>query len=62
MKYKELARYLNGKNCYFLKEGGEHEIWINHGSGLKSSVPRHKEIKRGTIRGICRDLDISAPF
>jgi len=48
-----LERYLRGQGCLLYREGGGHSIWLN-----PSQLPRHREIKEGTVRAICKQLEI----
>jgi mRNA interferase HicA len=43
------------------REGGSHTIWLNPKNHKIASVPRHREIKTGTVRAICRQLEIPEP-
>ena len=38
----EVKRMLKKANCKFLKEGTNHEWWINLKTGEKFQIPRHK--------------------
>ncbi len=62
MKRRELLRYLEAEGCRFLREGGNHTVYINpqveDGKGM---IPRHAEIKDGLVRQICKDLEIPVP-
>jgi predicted RNase H-like HicB family nuclease len=44
------------------REGGAHTVWLNSSNRKIASVPRHREIKEGTVRGICRQLEIQRPW
>ena len=61
MKLAELERHLRRHGCIFYREGSAHTIWLNPGSRKITSVPRHREIKEGTVRGICKQLEIPQP-
>ncbi len=61
MKLRHLERHLRERGCTFYREGGGHSIWLNPANQKISSVPRHREIKEGTVRGICRQLEIPPP-
>lgn len=61
MKLADLERYLRRQGCVFLREGGAHTVWLNPQARKLSSVPRHREIKEGTVRAICKQLEISRP-
>jgi hypothetical protein len=43
------------------REGGGRSIWLNPSLRKIASVPRHREIKDGTIRAICKQLEIRRP-
>ena len=62
MKRKEFLRYLISHNCHVIAEGGGHTAVMNFGNKRKSYIPRHAELKRGTVRAICRQLVIPDPF
>jgi mRNA interferase HicA len=61
MKLHDLERHLRGHGCVFFREGGAHTVWLNPSNRKISSVRRHREIKEGTVRGICRQLEIPQP-
>ena len=46
-----------------LREGARHSVWAIDGpeSDRIAAVPRHNEIKTGTVRAICNDLEIPTP-
>lgn len=41
-------------NCYIVRHGAEHDIWLNPDTGVQFTIPRHpsKEIKTGTVKNI----------
>lgn len=61
MKLAELERHLRHHGCVLYREGGAHSIWFNPASHKITSVPRHREIKEGTVRAICKQLEIPRP-
>ena len=61
MKRKDLIRHLEVNGCEFLREGGNHTIYVNRGAQKSSAVPRHREIVEFTAQKICKDLDIPRP-
>lgn len=61
MKRKDLIRHLTNHGCEFLREGGNHSLYVNPANGQVSAVPRHREINDFLARKICRDLGIPAP-
>ena len=56
MKYKDLTQKLLNAGYTFLRHGGNHDVYAkgNH----KVAVPRHKEIKEYTARGILKECGI----
>ena len=61
MKLADVERHLHQQGCVLLREGGAHTIWLNPQRRKIASVPRHREIKEGTIRAICKQLEIPRP-
>ena len=61
MKRRDLIEHLEGHGCEFLREGGNHAIYLNRVARKSSSVPRHREINGFLARKICRDLQIPEP-
>jgi mRNA interferase HicA len=61
MKRQDLIRHLESHNCYLLREGGRHSIYVNPASNRTSAVPRHREINAYLARKICQDLGIAEP-
>jgi len=52
MKKRDLEKTLKAMGWYFLREGGNHEIWTN---GIDTeAIPRHSEINENTARGIIK--------
>lgn len=43
-------------DCHLLREGGNHEIWINPATGKEFQIPRHynKELPIGTANNILK--------
>jgi len=58
MKRIDLERHLREEGCVLDREGGGHSIWLNPSLRKIASVPRHREIKEGTVRAICKQLEI----
>jgi mRNA interferase HicA len=56
-----LERQLRDHGCILHHHGGKHDVWLNPANLQKTSVPRHREIKKGTVRNICRALVIPPP-
>jgi predicted RNA binding protein YcfA (HicA-like mRNA interferase family) len=61
MKLAELERHLRHQGCVLYREGGAHSIWFNPALNKIASVPRQREIKEGTVRAICKQLEIPRP-
>ena len=61
MKRTDLIRHLERQGCEFLREGGEHTVYVNRKVRRSSSVPRHREINEFLARKICDDLQVSRP-
>ncbi|MBA2437337.1 MAG: type II toxin-antitoxin system HicA family toxin [Acidimicrobiia bacterium] len=61
MKRRDLIRHLDEHGCQFLREGGNHTVYINPTARKISTVPRHREINDDLARKICKDLVIPAP-
>jgi predicted RNA binding protein YcfA (HicA-like mRNA interferase family) len=61
MKRKDLILHLEAYGCEFLREGGNHTIYVNRIAQKSSAVPRHREINNFLVRKICRDLQIPQP-
>jgi predicted RNA binding protein YcfA (HicA-like mRNA interferase family) len=61
MKRRDLLRHLERQGCEFLREGGNHTIYVNRTARKASSVPRHREVDEGLARKICKDLEVEKP-
>lgn len=61
MKKRDLERHLAANGCRMLRQATKHELWENTATGARTTLPRHREIKTPTARGICRQLGIAAP-
>jgi len=61
MKRRDLIRYLETHGCEFLREGGNHTVYVNRAMKKTSTVPRHKEINDFLVYKICKDLGIPKP-
>ena len=61
MKRRDVIRHLEEQGCEFLREGGNHTVYVNRAKRKASSVPRHREINDFLARKICRDLEVSEP-
>lgn len=55
VKRYDLIQYLETLGATF-KEGGKHtKVYLN---GKQTTIPRHREIKEGTVKAIKKQLDI----
>jgi predicted RNA binding protein YcfA (HicA-like mRNA interferase family) len=61
MKLSALEKHLRRNGCAFWREGGSHSVWHHPARRKIASVPRHREIKEGTVRAICKQLEIEQP-
>lgn len=61
MKRIDLIRHLERHGCEFLREGGNHTIYVNRAARKATSIPRHREINEFLSRKICRDLQVPEP-
>ena len=52
MKKSDIEKQLKKFGWYLEREGGSHEVWTN--GEMKTAVPRHREIKEFTARGILK--------
>ena len=48
MKRTEFIKHLNKHNCYLYREGSKHSIFKNEINKYKTTVPRHKNLKKFT--------------
>ncbi|MCK4486493.1 MAG: type II toxin-antitoxin system HicA family toxin [Desulfobacterales bacterium] len=61
MKRRDLIRHLEKYGCEFLREGGDHTVYVNRREKKVSTIPRHREIDENLCRKICKDLGITKP-
>ncbi|WP_419166656.1 type II toxin-antitoxin system HicA family toxin [Candidatus Palauibacter sp.] len=61
MKRRDLLSHLAQHGCSFLREGGNHTLYINQMAQKVSTIPRHNEINRDLARKICKDLQVLRP-
>ena len=50
MQRTELDRHLRNHGCLLHHHGGNHDVWLNLENMRKVSVPKHRGIKKGTVR------------
>lgn len=57
--YREVTRKLQKLGFEFYRSGkGDHEIWFNSVTNLRTTIPHHREIKEGTLRNILKQAQI----
>lgn len=61
MTRRALEKHLRSQGCEFDHHGKKHDFWTNPSNGAMAPVPRHRQLKRGTVRSICHALQIAAP-
>ncbi len=47
-----------GRGFYVLREGGNHTILRRDADGVQIAIPRHRELQRGTVRGMAMDAKV----
>ncbi len=62
MNKKKLVRHVTEHGCSLYRQGADHEFWRNGTATRFAAIPRHGEIKPGTVRAICRELGIPRPL
>ncbi len=61
MKRRALEQHLREHGCQLVRHGAKHDVWVNPANGHDTTVPRHREIKSGVVRSICKRLEIPLP-
>ncbi len=61
MKRRHLLRHLARHGCTFLREGGNHTVYVNRTAQKVSTIPRHSDINEDLARKICKDLQVPRP-
>ena len=61
MKRIDLIRHLERHGVQFLREGGNHSVYVNRAAGKTSTIPRHREINDFLAQKICKDLEVPRP-
>jgi len=61
VKRVALVSHLNLHGCLLVREGANHSIWKNPANQKIQALPRHREIKKFTAKGICQKLNIPIP-
>ncbi|MGK7932304.1 MAG: type II toxin-antitoxin system HicA family toxin [Microcystaceae cyanobacterium] len=58
--YHQVTRKLRKVGFEFYRTGkGDHEIWFNSHTRLKTTIPHHREIREGTLRSVLKQCQIS---
>jgi predicted RNA binding protein YcfA (HicA-like mRNA interferase family) len=60
LKRRDLERHLRDHGCRFVGEGANHAMWRGPNNS-PATVPRHREIRPGTVRAICEQLEVPLP-
>lgn len=60
MRRRELEDYIKKFGFEIIDSGGTHAKIMKNGE-LKSTLPRHEEIRTGTALEICKQLEIPKP-
>jgi len=61
MKRRDLESHLRAHGCELLRNEKAHDIWYNPNTLADSPIPRHREVKYGTAKAICRQLSVPPP-
>lgn len=61
MKRIDLIRHLERHGVQFLRDGGNHSVYVNRAAAKTSTVPRHREINDFLAQKICKDLEVPKP-
>ena len=57
--YLEVTQKMRRLGFEFYRSAkGDHEIWLNPVTRLKTTIPHHREIKEGTLRNILKQAGI----
>jgi predicted RNA binding protein YcfA (HicA-like mRNA interferase family) len=62
LDYLEVAKRLHRLGFRFYRHGkGSHELWVRDSDGRVVPVPHHKgkKIRKGTVRAIIREAEVS---
>jgi len=61
LSYRQVTRRLCKLGFRFYRQGkGSHELWVRDADGRVVPVPHHsKNIRKGTVRAIIRELGVS---
>jgi predicted RNA binding protein YcfA (HicA-like mRNA interferase family) len=57
--YREVTQKMSQLGFEFYRSGkGDHEIWINPVTNLRTTIPHHREIREGTLRNILKQAQV----
>jgi mRNA interferase HicA len=56
-----MIRHMEKHGAQFLREGGNHSVYVNRKNGKVSTIPRHRKINEFLAQKICRDLEVPKP-
>lgn len=55
---RKVLHALLSRGFYVLREGSNHTILRRDSDGVQIALPRHRELQRGTVRGMAMDAKI----
>jgi predicted RNA binding protein YcfA (HicA-like mRNA interferase family) len=55
---RKVIRALISHGFYVLREGANHTILRRDSDGVQIAVPRHRELQRGTVKGMAQDAKV----
>ena len=55
---RKVLRALLRHGFYVLREGSNHTILRRDADGVQIAIPRHRELQRGTVRGMAVDAKV----
>ena len=61
VKRRDIIRHLEKNGFFFLREGGNHTIYINE-QGIRIPIKRHKIFDRIIANNICKEAKIKQIF
>ncbi|WP_019507310.1 type II toxin-antitoxin system HicA family toxin [Pleurocapsa sp. PCC 7319] len=57
--YREVTRKLRKLGFEFYRTGkGDHEIWINSTTNIRTTIPHHGEVREGILRNILKQARV----
>lgn len=62
LTYRDIVKRLKKVGFRFYRQGkSSHELWVRDNDGKVIPVPRHgsREFRRGTVRAIIRELELT---